>query len=254
MGVAANLDGSCQPLVSIGTGLPALPKKIVEKIRASEYVDFSELPPAKGKGRPLPQSLEGQIIVVQAADLIHTRRIIPDLATWCQCFVLYTATVVTAQPSRLLDLMAYQSLIAKASQKYKWPSWVVYYQNFRQDAAGNPKKAWAEVDPSIYAQCFTGQAVSGENWCSKCQCLDHNSAGCPFRPRKRPWGMAHGAAGVLSTPTKERQVCHKFNRYDGDCKFGKECHFLHVCSVCKEPHPVSRCKGGYKGGSSSAGT
>ena len=86
------------------------------------------------------------MIVVQAADL-HTQRIIPDLATWCQCFALYTTTVVTAQPSGLLDLMAYQSLIAKPSQKYKWPSWVVYDQNFCHDAPGNPKNVWAEVDP-----------------------------------------------------------------------------------------------------------
>lgn len=79
------------PLVSMGSGLPALPRKMVERIRANEYVDFSELPPAKGKGRPVPQALEGQVIVVQAADLIHNRKIIPDLGTWCQYFALYVA-------------------------------------------------------------------------------------------------------------------------------------------------------------------
>ena len=43
------------PLVQLGPGLPALPKKLVGKIEAEEYVDFNELPPAKGKGRPLSQ-------------------------------------------------------------------------------------------------------------------------------------------------------------------------------------------------------
>ena len=72
--------------------------------------------------------------------------------------------------------MAYQSLIAKVSAKFKWPSWVVYDQNFRQDAVGNPQLAWAKVDSSTYAQCFTSQAISQENWCEKCQSLDHTSA------------------------------------------------------------------------------
>ena len=49
------------PLMSMGAGLSAIPKKLVAKILANEYVDFAEFPPAKGKGRPMSQSLEGQI-------------------------------------------------------------------------------------------------------------------------------------------------------------------------------------------------
>ncbi len=60
--------GTC--LVSIGPGLPSLPKRLVERIGTGEYVDFGELPPAKGKSRPLPQAGEGQVVVVQATDLM----------------------------------------------------------------------------------------------------------------------------------------------------------------------------------------
>ena len=38
-------------LVSIGEGLPALSQRLIEKIKAGEYVDFSDLPPTKGKSR-----------------------------------------------------------------------------------------------------------------------------------------------------------------------------------------------------------
>ncbi len=49
-----NLNGEATPsLIQMGCGLPALPKKLLEKIEADEYVDFAELPPAKGKGRPM---------------------------------------------------------------------------------------------------------------------------------------------------------------------------------------------------------
>ena len=55
------------------TGLPALPTKLIARVLANKYVDFTELPPAKGNGRPTPQSLEGQ---VQAAELLQARKII----------------------------------------------------------------------------------------------------------------------------------------------------------------------------------
>jgi hypothetical protein len=153
---------SPSPLVTMGPGLSAIPKKLVAKILANEYIDFTELPPPKGKGRPMPQSLEGQTIVVQAADLLQTRKIIPNFATWVQCFSLYVATLASKSPERVQELMAYQTIIAKASLRYRWPSWVVYDQNFRQKAAGNPTQSWAKVDPSVYTQCFNGQAIRAE--------------------------------------------------------------------------------------------
>ena len=46
-------EGTIQQWHSMGSGLAALPKKLVERIRANEYIDFTELPPAKGKARSL---------------------------------------------------------------------------------------------------------------------------------------------------------------------------------------------------------
>ena len=40
--------------INVGAGLPALPKKLVEQIRANKYINFADLPQAKGKSRPLP--------------------------------------------------------------------------------------------------------------------------------------------------------------------------------------------------------
>ena len=51
-------------LVTMGTVLPSLPKKLVVKIFAKEYIDFAELPPARGKARPAPQALEVQVVIV----------------------------------------------------------------------------------------------------------------------------------------------------------------------------------------------
>ena len=137
--------------------------------------------------------------------------------------------------------MAYMTIIARVSQKYRWPAWVIYDENFRLEVAGNVQ-SWARVDPSIYAQCFTGQAVSSDNWCSQCQGLDHSTLKCPYWPQKMSWGSAFGQAPPRASQYSTwGTVCIKFNRYNWDCKFGKQCRFQHVCSGCSGPHTLSKC-------------
>ena len=72
---------------------------------------------------------------------------------------------------------------------------MVYDQNFRQEAAGNPHQSWARDKPSIYVQCFTGQAVSTENWCSRCQCLDHTTSSA-LTTQERGSGTTQGEAVI----------------------------------------------------------
>ena len=136
------MGAKSQSLVAPRTGLAALPRKLVEKIQANEYIDFNDLSPAKGRSKVLSQMLVGQVILVQLADLVQSRKIIPDLSTWLQCYSLYVAVVAGSQPERIPELMAYQSLIVRASKPYKWPAWLVYDQNFRQEAVNNPSQLW----------------------------------------------------------------------------------------------------------------
>ena len=91
---------SSSKLVATGPGLPALPKKIAEQILAGSYVAFSKLPPAKGRTSPMLSPEEGQIVLVRAEDLTGTRKLIPDLGTWLQCFALYMAVVMEKEPER----------------------------------------------------------------------------------------------------------------------------------------------------------
>ena len=122
-------------MVPTGDRLPALSKKCVEKILAGEFVDLADLPPARGKEKAIPSASEGQIVVVQAADVMEHRKLIPNLATWVQCFNIYAAVIISKEPERARNLLGYMSLIAKCSLKLEWSSWAVYDLNFRQDAA-----------------------------------------------------------------------------------------------------------------------
>ena len=97
-------------------------------------MDLADLAPAKGKVHPL-STPDGRVLLVHAQDLRQQKRLIPDLATWVQCFSLYTAIVCSKKPEPLTDLLGYMCQITKASQCIKWPSWVIYDQTFCQEAA-----------------------------------------------------------------------------------------------------------------------
>ena len=171
-------------LVSIGQSLPLILCELIQQIRMGKFVDFSDFLPAKCR-QLAPTSYSSQLLLVQLQD-VHgeqQRRLIPDFPTWSQCFAIYTAVLGADQPHCLPELMAYQIEIAKCAKKYKWPSWIIYDLNFRQEAASNPRLSWATVEPSIYTQCFTGMAKDPSDlWCKSCQSLDHTTAFCPLTP------------------------------------------------------------------------
>ena len=127
-----------------------------------------------------------------------------------QCFSLYTAIVCSQSPERITDLLGYMCQIVRASHRFKWPSWIIYDQNFRQEAAErNQTSDWARIDSSLFAQCFTGQSKSSESWCKSCHSLDHLSDACPLRPppAKRP--------KALSSRPYDSEVCRRFNTSNG---------------------------------------
>ena len=98
----------------------------------------------------------------------------PDPGVYAQSFTNYTLSaegwckhchsvdhISDTCPSRP---KAARSIIAKCSQKFKWPSWVIYDQNFRQLTAEENLSVWARPDPGVYAQSFTNYALSATQW------------------------------------------------------------------------------------------
>lgn len=81
--------------------------------------------------------------MVQASDLLESQKLIPDLATWAHCFSIYMAVITVADPDHTKNMLAYMALIAKCSLRYRWPSWVVYDQNFCQEATEVGLKDWS---------------------------------------------------------------------------------------------------------------
>ena len=78
----AEVSSAATPTVVVTPGIPALPKKLAQKILNRENVDFTELPPVKGRAKPMSLDWEGQVLLVQSMDLYAAKKLIPDLATW----------------------------------------------------------------------------------------------------------------------------------------------------------------------------
>lgn len=51
------------------------------------------------------------------------------------CFNKYTAIMTERYPDRIKDLLAYSSLIVKASKEFKGAHWLEYNTRFRKQAA-----------------------------------------------------------------------------------------------------------------------
>ena len=225
-------------------GVPAMKKTLVDSMLAGEYIDLAELPPARGRGKSLAGSLEGKVVLLHAAEYFQAKRLIPDLATWVQCFSIYMAVLISQHNERTPSLLMYMASIAKLSQKFKWPSWIVYDHSYRQEAADSRRWDWSKVDARIHAQCFTGIAISAEGWCRYCHSIDHASEYCPVKPVEPPKRQQQN---LNPPPPAKREpgkhICKKFNKYGGECNFGTSCRFQHICILCRGPHPASRCNG-----------
>ena len=195
-------------------GVPALKRSLVDLILAGKFADLGELPPARGYGKTpaaLTSDVEGKIVLLQAADYVRSKKHIPDLATWMQCFAIYSAVLLTKYPERAQSLLMYSAVIARLSKKFRWLSWIIYGQYFRQEAADTGKTDWSTIDSSIHTQCFTGMSLSAEGWCSICTSMDHTiymPLSHPRRvPRLKEANSKNGAVGKESPSIRQVRRC-----------------------------------------------
>ena len=108
------VDGAAQTFV-LSDGLAPVPAKLVSKILKGEFVDMSELLrdnlEAERKGALLDPSEASSPSSTKCS-----RREVPDLLSWVQCFGTYMAVIASQQPSRVMPLLAYQTLIIREAR------------------------------------------------------------------------------------------------------------------------------------------
>ena len=221
-------------MVSIGTGLPPVPQKLVERIQAGEYVDMVELlPDCLGiHGGSTAKEEKGS----------KRRRQITSIAEWVQCFGVFMAVVASMSPDRTIDLLGYQSIIVEASREYEGETWLGYDRRFRQMAAAKLGCKWATVDPTLWNMPFTGHAWVQR--CKYCFSLSHQATECEWAPSAKPTGTSPSNSRARSS----NPVCKSWNfSNQASCDF-RNCNYLHACLLCtKDPtvtdkgHKIINC-------------
>ena len=220
-------------MFSVGAGLPPVPKKLVNRIQAGEFVDMAELLPDR-------MGCTAALFHNEKVDklLKSKRRQVSTITEWIQCFSIYAAVLTAKHPNRIQDLLGYQALIVEACSEYNNEAWLGYDRQFRQMAAASPGITWARIDPTLWNMAFTGQAKAVR--CKFCFSLTHVSEECDWAPTAR---VATTLVTVAPPPTptlqqwkNAGQICYSWNQSsDPHCPY-PSCKYQHICLFCaKDP-------------------
>ena len=156
----------------LNAALPPVPHHLVGKIESGAFVEIGELLPATLSLTDDEQKQRSK----------HRRMF--SIIEWLQGFAVYVAVLSRTQPSRIPDLMGYQTLILEAYNEFRNDCWLGHDRQFRQWVASHPGTHWAAIAPTLWSLAFQGQVRSVH--CKHCFRLSHNSNECELSPDPLP--------------------------------------------------------------------
>ena len=109
-------------------GLPPVPHKLVLRVLRGEYVELlrDNLEAQRRSSSQQTSSLSSE------PSSSRSRREVPDLLSWVQCFCTYVAIVTSKKPEKMRQLLAYQTLIVREARRCGGKGWLAYDSYFRQ--------------------------------------------------------------------------------------------------------------------------
>ena len=234
---------SSAPFV-VGEGLPVIPAKLVAKIQRGDYVDMAELLKDNVEvDRRRSSSMEASVGAGKPS-----RREVPDLMSWLQCFGIYASIFTAKFPQKTKQLWAYQTLIVREARRCGGGGWREYDSMFRQQKASAVELEWDRLNTSLFAVTFLVQQGKGTT-CRHCQGTDHGSAECALAPIPAQSSTSQSGSfdrrpqresRAWRPPLRERGACFSWNA--GRCVHAPYCRFKHVCSTCAGEHRAVECR------------
>ena len=183
--------------------------------------------------------------------LARRKKPVTELKTWVQCFAIYVGVVSLRHPEVIADMMAYMVMIVKAADEYAGLAWVRYDEAFRSQAAAKKDAQWSKVNPSLFAQCFTGRAHNQAH-CDLCLSSLHSTQDCvlgntPLSDTTAKLQSVEASLLAISNnlrgphrmpQRKPAGLCRAWN--GGSCTH-YPCKYKHACTHCMGPHSACRC-------------
>ena len=229
--------------VLIGSGLPTIPKELLEKIQSWEFVDMTELLPAASTDESAWLTNSPRFSLFPGMEMTRPRRHqVSSIAQWVQCFAVYIAAVVAKHPSMVNELLAYMLTIIKASQQYDGLHWRAYDTHYRISAAASGNTRWSQLDTDLYTRFFMGRAKLIEI-CRLCDGTSHSTSDCPHLWKRLLLAQGASSSYVMKKKNSKSwpsEVCTEYNAR-GSCSFQERCKFRHMCGECTGKHPAKLC-------------
>ena len=173
-----------------------------------------------------------------------SRREVPDILSWVQCFGIYTSIVVQTRPEKTQQLLAYQTMLLREARRCGGTGWQTYDTIFRQQVANNSTADWSKLNSSLYAVNFLANQNGRGKTCQHCLETDHLSSECALAPVKVDWASSRDSARDDAQTSRSRgergerrgrgnRICFSWN--DGRCAI-PYCEYRHICAKCAGEH------------------
>ena len=240
--------------------LPPIQKRILEKIKAGEYINFDMLlPPALGSLSIPMMDDAGEYDInikhvegsprISLTQVTQGKNKVKDYPSWCLAWSNYLRCMIQFFPHLTNQLVIYQSYIALFATQYAFTYVYAFDQVHRLNLTNDFSRRWDVIDDIVFNSYLKGApglvnvsqqgAVMG-NYCYICKLKGHFAYNCPQKANQNspPRNVRRGGGGP---------PCYRYNK-GAHCN--NSCSFSHVCDTCNKEHPSTRCplraaKGGH---------
>ena len=236
----------------LSEALPVVPVKLVKWIVKGELVDMAELLKDNMEAERHCTAIEGE----SSRGLLgqrESRREVPDILSWLQCFTAYVAVLCSWYPAKAKELWAYQATMISEDRRCGGKGWSVYHALFQQQITSIEAADFSKINQGLYATTFLAYGGRGQ-FCQSCLASDHTHSECVLHPNQSVPVVRVGQAAVPQVRNEgpqwqqdpKRSVkgsCVAWN--DGMCT-GPYCKYSHVCPECysrDHRRPWCRTKG-----------
>ena len=197
----------------LGVNSPVVPARIVKRILNCEFGDMAEL---SNENLELEKRRSGEGDDAKASTRGKLRSL-PDLLAWARAFSLYAGVVLSAYPSKGMELATYQAMILHGPDSCDW--WRTYDPQFREQFTDLGKAEFTRIDQTLYSRSLWTASAMGSQRVVTPTPPEHT---VPPRSKR-----------------KRSQVCYAWN--DGKLCPVLPCRYAHLCARCGGDHRRSVC-------------
>ena len=156
------------PFVTSKT-LPVIPEKMVERILRGDFTDMAELLKDNMEVERRHYLLEGECGQSGIGQMM-SRREVPDIMNWSQCFSVYIALICSKYP------------LQKAQEfRCRGRGWLFYDLAFRQHISSLESTDFSKINQGLYTTTFLAYGGRGQ-FCQSCMLSGHNHKECALHP------------------------------------------------------------------------